>query len=219
MKAITRIAVLCLILLVLATAPGQAGPLLYTFSGTVTEVGDQVGWAAAAGLHLGDAVTYAYRVDFSLPGNVNGTIWPDSPDLNNGFDYFWVQYVSGSAMPVPGSNGEPFYWELGRDLQTASGAMQGQLIGSNGHVYYSGVRMINDSILAKNWVVGTQILGSDWVQSADAGQAVVNSNLTLISIVPDTTTTEPVPEPTSMLLFGSGAAGLAGFVRRRRARQ
>ena len=83
----------------------QAEPMYYTFSGTVYNVdNDDAGAIAAAGLAVGDPVTYTFLIDFNEQGSLTWNtgsvyIYPDTDTI----DYFFVDYIEGSALePVDG---------------------------------------------------------------------------------------------------------------------
>ncbi len=72
--------------------------------------------------------------------------------------------------------------------------------------YYRTVSLDLTKILGADWAIDGFTLGAHWTMSC--GNDAIDGSVTIPGA--------PVPEPTTMLLFGAGLAGLAGVTRRRR---
>ena len=187
----------------------QAVPMYYTFNGTVTSIADNVGAVSTAGLSVGSNVTYTFIVDFAADGarTLNdGTAYAYSDTA--GYDYFYTDYVSGDALAQVGGgfNNQPY--EIAESNVGFNGltSAYGYLIGNSSDDL---LQIYSNNTVVSNWVAGTSVIGSNVAYDPTRASSYLSANLTLTSIAP-----VAVPEPSMLLLLGSGMLGFFVFRRR-----
>ncbi len=212
--------ILLLLILFICCSFSIAGavPMYYTFEGTVTNIENENGSINPVQVSIGDSVEQVWIVDLETSGYdtfINGTInyYPD----NGEFNYFYVDYYSGLnvVLTSPGlydGAGDVAEINRGYTYQNAHTILAGE--SANERIWLK-----NDGTpLISNWSVGTN--GFTVYQTLlpqDSGiDRWWSQDMVLTSITEVPNIGEPVPEPTTIFLFGLGLLGIAGVNGRKR---
>lgn len=149
---------------------------------------------------LGDATSYEYAVDFGfLTKDYDGDLVGGSSGTA-GIDTAGVYGVSGWNNDIYYTASNPFAMESGTFV--SGFATHGLTVGNSGESYFRFVSF-DVSSLGLSLTDGLT-LDAHWTMSC--GNDTVNGQADVA----------PVPEPATMLLFGTGFAGLAGILRRKK---
>lgn len=193
----------------------QAVPVYYTFEGTVTNTYDTTGTTIDASLSAGSSVTYTFVVDFDVDGFYtlsDGTDYNYSDSAD--YDVFYTDYISGDAIAQTsggtyGSDGNSSEYNFGFNSSTSTvGALVGNFSDDMLFIY-------SYSADVSDWAVGD--IMSSYNQAFGSAGAIsqLSADLTLTRMSGmRPPRPHPVPEPSTLLLLGSGMLGFFVFRRR-----
>ena len=182
----------------------QAGQWQYTFSGVVTEIDDSVGAIAEAGLHQGDAVSYAFVLDFNAQATTvtnDGavSVYADTPTD----DYFHARYVEGSALqpPASGANDNPvgiMAWHYGHTfLDHFAIGEPHRIIGNSDD---DKVVIQSDTRAPILWDINEPLQVESYAYAPDGSFSLLRAEVTLQDIVAAPAPEIPSPTPGLALL-------------------
>ncbi|WP_320170331.1 VPLPA-CTERM sorting domain-containing protein [Maridesulfovibrio sp.] len=184
------------ILLFILVVPGMANASSYylTLSGTVGSVEDGGGLVSAAGISIGDTLSYVVKIDTDQTGSVTAS-WGTQDKYGTIYSSLYSGVLSG--MNTQSDNYLQTYWEG----------------------FYSRTSGDDSTIEFQNW---TSDLASLTVGSSIStlNEFAYNSNYGFSKVVLDGVTvtsiseTAPTPIPGAGLMM-LGGLGVVGFVRRR----
>lgn len=220
-KRITRVSIwLAALLCAGLSAHAQAASQYYTFQGTVTSLSDSDGLIGAAGLSLNSSVQYVFEVDFGLDATftqMSGNVITQSDPSTQ--DYYFANYVSGSALPVPAS---PLYtaptnvaeYNRGSDFNNGTAG----ILTTNSQNNQLTLRASGNTISGLSVGDGTSLRVDNriWYSGgANANTAFLVSTDMVLTSISNTAPVTAVPEPEIYAMMGVGL-GLMGWVARRK---
>jgi hypothetical protein len=202
-----------------ASALGQGR--IYSFSGQVTDVShDAAGSISARGIAVGDPLTASFVVDVGRPGiytQNDGAVVTKFPYPYDTIQYRYYYDRLLSELPIQMKDGGSrnsstdiaslnyAYDNFGiAQVFISMGFLQGG--SENEYVTISKSDPLDATI--STWNVGDSFALDAWAYDAQNRLSVLNGTVTLVSI-------DPVPEPSTCMLFALGLALLVRTARQR----
>ncbi|HKP97532.1 MAG TPA: PEP-CTERM sorting domain-containing protein [Fibrobacteria bacterium] len=181
--------------LILAVS-SMAAPMYYTFSGVVIS-------SDYDGIGAGKNVSYTFRADLDETGYVNhGVLGSDYADDAPNFDYFLTDYLSGDAIPTDYIGAGVIDYHLGADVESTHFT---SIYGSNSDLSgYDFLNLTTGNGLLFELLVGQQVDGLNFGGSAIDNTLGATVYSDLILTYKSDQALGAVPEPTTLVIFGSG---------------
>lgn len=203
----------------IVAAPVYSAPVYYTFEGSVEWMTEQHDVLDSLNVEIGQRVTHTILVDY----DAQGTKTSFEGNTVNVEGSFYTEYISGSALTSP----NPYYSVNNMPNYTANFNYGSESIfpndpsynrttynfqSSNDHMYLFIQKEIFEIQIGDIFEFNNNITTEEY---GDRSQGIWG-HVSLTGISSTNPAVDPVPEPSTMILFGTGLVGAAGFMIRRR---